>query len=63
MLAAMADLEQHAVQRDKRFLVRLIALLVVGGLAGLWAVSHLTSSSFGGCAARTFGTTTSGESE
>jgi hypothetical protein len=51
----MADFEEHAFKRDRRFLVRLVVLLVIGAVAGLWAVSHLTSSSFGGCAARTFG--------
>ncbi|UJR82538.1 hypothetical protein [Sandaracinus amylolyticus] len=51
----MADLEEHAFRRDRRFLVRLVVLLVLGGVGGLWAVSHLTSRSFAGCAARTFG--------
>jgi hypothetical protein len=55
MLRAMADLEEHAFRRDRRFLVRLVLLLTVGIIGGLWAVSHLTSSSFGSCAARTFG--------
>lgn len=57
----MADLEEHAFKRDRRFLVRLVALLVVGAVAGLWAVSHLTSRGFAGCAARTFGATTTGD--
>ena len=51
----MADLEEHAFRRDRRFLVRLIVLLLLGAAGGLWAVSHLTSRSFAGCAARTFG--------
>lgn len=58
MLAAMADLEEHAFKRDRRFLVRLVVLLVLGIGGGLWAVSHLTSGSFGTCAARTFGAST-----
>lgn len=53
----MADLEEHAFRRDRRFLVRLVVLLMLGGLGGLWAVSHLTSRSFAGCAARAFGGT------
>ena len=61
MLAAVADLEEHALRRDRRFLVRLVVLLLLGGVGGLWAVSHLTSSGFAGCAARTFGATSTGE--
>lgn len=51
----MADLEEHAFRRDRRFLVRLIVLLALGALGGFWAVSHLTSRGFAGCAARTMG--------
>ncbi len=39
----MANLEDHAIQRDKSFIVKLTIALVLGALAGLWAVSHLTS--------------------
>jgi len=51
----VADLEEHAFRRDRRFLVRLIVLLLFGIIGGLWAVSHLTTRSFGACTARTFG--------
>ncbi len=53
----MADLEEHAIQRDKRFLLRLFASLVIGGAAALWAASHLTSHRTAGCAASLFGST------
>jgi hypothetical protein len=59
--ALVADLEEHAFKRDRRFLVRLIALLAIGLVGGLWAVSHLTSRSFGTCAARLFDATTDEE--
>ena len=62
MLGAVADLEEHAFRRDRRFLVRLVVLLLLGIVGGLWAVSHLTSSSFGSCAARTFGAPAGDES-
>lgn len=54
----MADLEEHALKRDRGFLVRLVVLIVLGAVGGLWAVSHLTGSGFAGCAARTLGETT-----
>lgn len=54
----MADLEEHAFKRDRGFLVKLVVLIVLGGVGGLWAVSHLTSRGFAGCAARTMGAPT-----
>jgi hypothetical protein len=54
----VASLEDHAIRRDKRFLVRLVLMLVVGAIGGLWAFGHLTSGSFGTCAAETFGEVT-----
>ena len=39
----MADLEDHAIRRDPRFLVRLAVLLACGLAFGLWAMQHLTS--------------------
>ncbi len=52
----MADLEAHAIRRDRRFLVRLTVLLLLGGLAGAWVFAHLTSRETGSCAANLFGT-------
>lgn len=54
----MADLEEHAFKRDKRFLVRLILGVAIAAISGLWVSSHLTSDSTAGCAARTFGNLT-----
>jgi len=51
----MADLEEHAIQRDKRFVFRLVVSLVLASAGGLWIASHLTSSSTGTCAASLFG--------
>jgi hypothetical protein len=51
----MADLEDHAIQRDKRFVFRLVVSLILAAIAGLWIASHLTSSSTAGCAASLFG--------
>jgi len=54
----MADLEEHAFKRDKRFLVRLILGVIVAVMSGLWVATHLTSSSTGSCAANMFGDVT-----
>jgi hypothetical protein len=54
----MADLEQHAIKRDKRFLVRLIVGLGIALLAGILVWSWLASEAVGGCAARSFGNIT-----
>lgn len=51
----MADLEEHAIQRDRRFVYRLVLSLVIAAAAGLWIASHLTSTSTGTCAAGFFG--------
>lgn len=51
----MADLEEHAIQRDKRWLFRLFAAVGVAMIAGLWMASHLTSGSTGSCIAESFG--------
>lgn len=54
----MADLEKIALQRDRRFLVRLVLALLVGTLAGLFLFARLTSQELSGCAARNFNTVT-----
>lgn len=51
----MADLEERALRRDKRFLVRLVLALAIGVLGGGFLYAKLTGSEFAGCAARTFG--------
>jgi hypothetical protein len=51
----MADLEEHAIQRDGRWLFRLAISLVLAAIGGLWIASHLTSQSTGTCAASLFG--------
>jgi hypothetical protein len=54
----MADLEKHAIKRDKRFLVRLVVLLAIATLVGMFIFSKLTSSDFGSCLAGGFGSVT-----
>ena len=51
----MADLEQDAFRRDNRFVVRLVLVLIVGTLAGLWMFAELTGERVAGCAANAFG--------
>lgn len=51
----MANLEDHAIRRDKGFVVKLVAALIVGTLAGAWAVSHLTARRTGEAAAEAIG--------
>lgn len=47
----MADLEEHAFKRDRRFVLRLVLTLAIAGLGGLYVYSHLTSRRTAGCAA------------
>jgi hypothetical protein len=47
----MADLEEHAFKRDRRFVVRLVLTLAVSAVFGLYVYSHLTSRHAAGCAA------------
>jgi hypothetical protein len=47
----MADLEEHAFKRDRRFLVRLVVTLVVAGVAAAFIGGRLTSEGTAGCAA------------
>jgi hypothetical protein len=49
--SAMADLEQHAFKRDRRFVVRLVLMLACGLLFGLFVYAQLTSDHTAGCAA------------
>ncbi|MCB9597352.1 MAG: hypothetical protein H6719_31800 [Sandaracinaceae bacterium] len=51
----MADLEKDAFKRDGRFLWRLVLVLVVGTLAGVWMFAELTGERVAGCAANAFG--------
>lgn len=54
----VADLEEHAIKRDKRFVFRLVILLAIALLFGILVWSWLTGSQVAGCAARSFGTVT-----
>lgn len=51
----VADLEKHAIKRDKRFLLRLFLFLAVGGLAGFLLFVKMTSPEVATCAAGSFG--------
>jgi hypothetical protein len=51
----MANLEDHAIQRDRRFIVRLVLGLVAGAIFGLFVFDNLTSDRTTTCAARMFG--------
>jgi hypothetical protein len=48
----MADLERLAIQRDRKFLVRLIIMLVLGAGVGLLLIGPLTGENVSGCAAK-----------
>jgi hypothetical protein len=51
----MADLEEHAFKRDRRFIVRLVLTLSLSTLFGFYIYGHLTSRRTAGCAADTLG--------
>jgi len=53
--AAMADLEKHAIKRDRRFIVRLVVVLLLCAGAGVIFIERMTSGTLGSCAAETFG--------
>jgi hypothetical protein len=55
MLVPMADLEEHALRRDRGFLVRLVLTLGAGLVFGLFIFAGLTGEGTVGCAARTIG--------
>lgn len=50
---ALADLEEHALKRDRRFIVRLVTTLLLAFVAGLFLFAQLTSERTAGCAADT----------
>ena len=54
----MANLEDHAIQRDKSFIVKLVVALIIGTLAGIWAMQQLTSDRTASTGASMFGYTT-----
>jgi len=45
----MADLEEHALKRDKRFVVRLVLILALASLGGMFVFANLTRGSGAGC--------------
>jgi hypothetical protein len=63
ILRPVADLEKHAFKRDRRFIVRLVLLLAIALLAGVFLWAKMTSTSFGTCAAGAFGSTTGEEGQ
>ena len=50
----MADLEEHAFKRDKRFVVRLVLTLIVAIVGSALVWGRLTSGGTASCAADTF---------
>jgi len=50
----MADLEEHAFKRDRRFVVRLVLALIVALLGGLFIYGRLTHQGTASCAADAF---------
>jgi hypothetical protein len=51
----VVDLEEQAFKRDRRFLLRLVLVLVVGVIGGLFVFGWLTGDEVAGCAAESFG--------
>jgi len=51
----MADLEELALRRDKKFLVRLIVALAAGLVVGAFLFAKLTSTEVGDCGAGMMG--------
>lgn len=51
----MAELEDHAIQRDKSFVVKLVVALILAAIAGGWAMMHLTSDRTAEAGARIMG--------
>jgi hypothetical protein len=50
----VVDLEQLAIKRDRRFLIRLVILLALGVGASVLVLATLTGENVSGCAARAF---------
>jgi hypothetical protein len=61
--AAMADLEKLAIQRDRRYLVRLVLALAVGLFASAFVFQWLTGADVSGCVARNIGSETPTETQ
>ena len=55
MKKPMADLEEDALKRDSRFLVRLVVVMILGTLAGLFIYAGITGERVAGCASDAFG--------
>lgn len=49
----MANLEEHALKRDKKFIVRLVLTMLVALVAGSFIAGRLTGSDTAGCVAGT----------
>jgi len=47
----MADLEEHAFKRDKRFVLRLLLAIVVALMGGIFIYGRLTNQGTASCAA------------
>jgi hypothetical protein len=58
---AMADLEKHALKRDRRFLVRLVLAVLVGAGVGMMVFVKMTDPRIATCAADAFQTHTESE--
>jgi hypothetical protein len=54
----MVDLEKLAIQRDRRYLVRLVLGLAAGVLASIFVFQWLTGADVSGCVARNIGSET-----
>lgn len=57
-LSRMDPLEQRALKKDRRFIVRLLLTLAIGIVAGILLFSQLTGTGIADCAARSFGAVT-----
>ena len=53
--SVMADLEKLAVKRDRGYLVRLVLLLLLGTVGGIYIYAGLTGHRFSSCMADALG--------